>query len=289
MPDNPRIEELRRRVRKNSASIAFAELAEEYRRAGDFEEAANVCRAGLDRHPSYLAARVTLGRALIGLGQYDEARTELDYVLHSSPENVAAIRGLAEIHQRRGELRQALRQYQAALAIAKHDPDLEESVHDLMRQLNGATAQPTRGDAWSFETTPLPTRLDVPTIATDDQLTRLASRSARLAVTRARTFPALSAELEAAADEFTRALQALDGLSIDLRATSLPEVADPRSQVTTPPPAAPNLASAPMPLSEIRVLKELESWLDAVLLDRKGRTTRPTTTSKRSEGQSERP
>ncbi len=135
MSENPRIEELRRRVQKDPASIAFAQLAEEFRRAGEYEEAVRVCRTGLATHPSYLSARVTLGRALIELEQYDEAQTELDYVLRSAPENLAAIRGLAEIHQRRGDLQEALRYFQTALGIAKHDPDLEESVESLARQL----------------------------------------------------------------------------------------------------------------------------------------------------------
>ncbi len=102
MPDNPRIEELRRRVQSDPASIAFAALAEEYRRAGQNEEAIATCKAGLRRHPAYLSARVTLGRALIEVGQYDEAREELEHVLKLAPENLAAIRGLAEIHSRLG-------------------------------------------------------------------------------------------------------------------------------------------------------------------------------------------
>ncbi len=65
MPDNPRIEDLRRRVQQDPASIAFAQLAEEYRRAGLQQEAIDTCRAGLARHPGYLSARVTLGRALL--------------------------------------------------------------------------------------------------------------------------------------------------------------------------------------------------------------------------------
>ena len=64
MPEHPRIEDLRRRVQKDPASIAFAQLAEEYRRAGQYQEAVEVCRAGLAIHPGYLSARVTLGRAL---------------------------------------------------------------------------------------------------------------------------------------------------------------------------------------------------------------------------------
>src|SRR4051794_11477696 len=104
MADNPRIEELRRRVHADPASIAFAALAEEYRRTGNYAEAIETCRIGLQRHPSYLSARVTLGRALMETAQYDDARSELEVVLKSAPENLAAIRGLAEIHERQRSL-----------------------------------------------------------------------------------------------------------------------------------------------------------------------------------------
>ncbi len=99
----PRIEELRRRVQKDPTSIAFAQLAEEYRRMGGLEEAISTCRAGLVHHPTYLSARVTLGRALMELRRFKDARTELEAVLDVAPDNLAAIRGLAEIHQHRGE------------------------------------------------------------------------------------------------------------------------------------------------------------------------------------------
>ena len=66
MFESARIEELRRRVDIDPASIAFAALAEEYRRAGQFEDAVETCRSGLRRHPAYVSARVTLGRALLG-------------------------------------------------------------------------------------------------------------------------------------------------------------------------------------------------------------------------------
>jgi tetratricopeptide (TPR) repeat protein len=119
--DNPRIEELRRRVLADPASIAFAALAEEYRRAGRFDEAIETCRTGLQRHPSYLSARVTLGRSLLEIQQYDEARTELEHVLKAAPENLAAIRALAEIHDRRGETPESLEQYRAALTAAPQE------------------------------------------------------------------------------------------------------------------------------------------------------------------------
>ena len=103
MAENFRIEELRRRVQMDPASIAFAALAEEYRRAGQYDDAVATCRAGLQRHPAYLSARVTLGRALLEMGRFDDARVELEHVLRIAPENLAAIRGLAELHRKRGE------------------------------------------------------------------------------------------------------------------------------------------------------------------------------------------
>ena len=70
---------------------------------GRHEDAIETCRSGLLRHPAYLSARVTLGRALIETGDYDAAREELETVLRSAPENLAAIRGLAQIKERLGE------------------------------------------------------------------------------------------------------------------------------------------------------------------------------------------
>src|SRR5712692_6965996 len=135
MADNQRIEDLRRRVQKDPASIAFAQLAEECRRARHFQEAVDTCRAGLAIHPGYLSARVTLGRALLELNQLDDALAELELVLKSAPENLSAIRGVAEIHHRNGHLAEALDQYRAALALARNDPDLERTVNELTRQV----------------------------------------------------------------------------------------------------------------------------------------------------------
>jgi tetratricopeptide (TPR) repeat protein len=119
MNQTPRLEELKRRVQRDPASISFAALAEEYRRLGMFPEAIETCRSGLQRHPSYISARVTLGRALVEVGEFDEASAELELVLRSAPENLAAIRTLADIHRRRGEMPEGMEQYDASLAEAR--------------------------------------------------------------------------------------------------------------------------------------------------------------------------
>ena len=151
MADNPRIEDLRRRVQKDPASIAFAQLAEEYRRAGQYQESIDACRTGLAIHPGYLSARVTLGRALIELGRLDEAQQELGIVLKSAPENLAAIRGIADIHHKRGALPEALEFYRTALGLARNDPDLEQTVSDLTQQLGPARGRPETKNGLSMD------------------------------------------------------------------------------------------------------------------------------------------
>ena len=131
MTDSSRIEDLRRRVETDPASIAFARLAEEYRRAGQFERAVETSRAGLDIHSEYVSARVTLARALLQLGRLEEARDELQRVLRASPDNLAAIRALADIHHRRGDLAEAVAEYERALSLAPNDPELERVIADL--------------------------------------------------------------------------------------------------------------------------------------------------------------
>lgn len=144
MPDSSRIDELRRRVLKDPASIAFAQLAEEYRRAGQLAEAIDVCRAGLITHPDYVSARVTLGRTLLALGRLDEAVAELRRALAAAPENLAATRSLADALRLQGRAGEALPHYASALELAPNDPDLERSITDTRHALAAADARDAR-------------------------------------------------------------------------------------------------------------------------------------------------
>ena len=142
MADLQRLEDLRRRVQRDPASLAFAQLAEECRRAGQCQEAVRVCREGLAHHPDYLSARVTLGRALLGLGQLDQASAELSGVLRTAPENLAALRGLAEVFELRGLHAEALARYRTALALAPHDAEIGAAIESLEHSAAGAPAMP---------------------------------------------------------------------------------------------------------------------------------------------------
>ncbi len=79
---------------------AFGVIAERFRRAGQPEKAATLCREGLEKFPDHLSARVTLGWSLLDMGEVQEAFDQLKSVLKRAPDNLAAIRGLAELHER---------------------------------------------------------------------------------------------------------------------------------------------------------------------------------------------
>jgi tetratricopeptide (TPR) repeat protein len=134
MPDDQRIDELRRRVQKDPASIAFAALAEEHRRLGELDEAVRLCREGLEHHPTYVSARVTLGRALLDMNEYADSRIQLEHVLGVAPDNLLALKCMAQLRERTGEPEPpaavpdaaSVRPAAPAKAVAAADPSLAE-------------------------------------------------------------------------------------------------------------------------------------------------------------------
>ncbi len=147
MSESPRIEELRRRVQGDPASIAFAALAEEFRRAGRFKEAVETSRAGLRHHPTYVSARVTLGRSLVELQEFEQAERELAFVLRSAPDNLAARRALGELCWQRLRFADALVHFKAALALAPRDAELPGVIASLERELESERAAAAPAEA----------------------------------------------------------------------------------------------------------------------------------------------
>ena len=77
MAANPRIDDLRKRLEKEPDSRLFAQLAEELRKDGEFEEAIRPRAGRPARHPAYPSARMTLGRALFDTGDMAAARARV--------------------------------------------------------------------------------------------------------------------------------------------------------------------------------------------------------------------
>jgi len=126
-----RTDELRKRLEKDPGSRLFAQLAEELRKAGDLDEAIAVCRKGLEKHPSYPSAHLTLGRALFDKGELADARTELESVLRSAADNILASRLLGECLEGLGAVPEAIAQYKTTLLIAPGEPHVVERLANL--------------------------------------------------------------------------------------------------------------------------------------------------------------
>jgi tetratricopeptide (TPR) repeat protein len=141
-----RLDELRRRLEKDPGSRLFAQLAEQLRKEGELEEAIGVARAGLEKHPTYPSARLTLGRALLDSGDATAARAELDAAVQGAPDNILASRVLAETLETLGELKAAVEQFRATLVMAPGDAQIEGRIKGIEEQL-ATPATPSEASA----------------------------------------------------------------------------------------------------------------------------------------------
>ena len=141
-----RLEDLRERWDEDPRSRVFVQLAEEYRRRGEPEQALEVLESGLTHHPSYLSARVALARCQMELGRPDEALGNLRSVLEKDPTHLLAGKLVIETHLARGErgaAREALDRYRLLGAP-------EEEVDELTDRLEagpGPEASDLGGEA----------------------------------------------------------------------------------------------------------------------------------------------
>jgi tetratricopeptide (TPR) repeat protein len=112
------------RIQRDPTSLAFAQLADLYRKAGRTAEAIALCREGLARYPHYTTARLTLAKCHQADGDFERALAEVAVILEVSPRDVQPHRLAAEIHRRCGRLDEAVRHLETAVTL---DPGDRES------------------------------------------------------------------------------------------------------------------------------------------------------------------
>jgi len=112
------------RLQRDPTSLAFAQLADLYRKVGRIPEAIALCRGGLERYPHYTTARLILAKALIAEGALDAALVELTAILELSPKDLQSHRLAAEVHRRCGRLDTAVEHLEA---VTRLDPGDRES------------------------------------------------------------------------------------------------------------------------------------------------------------------
>jgi tetratricopeptide (TPR) repeat protein len=139
---NPKIEELRARIKSDPKSRLFFPLAEELRKMGALDEAEEALRAGLEQHPTYLSAWVSLGRVLRERGNSSGVVEVLTRALHLDPGNVVAARILADTYLDMGQKVEAIKKYKLVHALLPQDQDVAALIEKLDAELNPPPAPP---------------------------------------------------------------------------------------------------------------------------------------------------
>src|SRR3954471_12236454 len=122
MSSSARIDELRKKFDENPRRY-FAPLANEYRQVGDFDQAIFICQEYLPQQPGHMVGHSVFGQALFEAKRLPEAKTVFETALSLDPENLIALRHLADISLALGELAAARGWYDRVLQA---DPRKEE-------------------------------------------------------------------------------------------------------------------------------------------------------------------
>ena len=130
MQSSPRIDELRQKFHENPRRY-FAPLANEYRKAGDPEQAIAICRAHLAQQPGHMSGHVVYGQALYDAGRMDEAAVVFQQALALDPENVIVLRHLGDIARQRGDVDEARSWYSRALDGDPNDAEIAAYLAEL--------------------------------------------------------------------------------------------------------------------------------------------------------------
>jgi tetratricopeptide (TPR) repeat protein len=125
------IDKLKEKLAKNPDSKLFVPLAEEYRKAEMFDEAIAVLKQGLELQPSYMSARVALGKIYCEKDMLTEAKSEFEQVIKTIPDNLFAHKKLAEILRGMGNPVMALQQYETVLKMNPLDDEAREAFDAL--------------------------------------------------------------------------------------------------------------------------------------------------------------
>ncbi|HET7874170.1 MAG TPA: tetratricopeptide repeat protein [Methylomirabilota bacterium] len=126
------------RLARDPSSLAFAPLADAYRKAGRTREAIRLCREGLGRFPHYTTARLILAKALLDDGDVERALAEAEVILEANPREAQAHRVAAEGCRRQGRLDEAVAHLRQA---ARLDPQ-DRETRALLDVLSGGGAAP---------------------------------------------------------------------------------------------------------------------------------------------------
>src|SRR5213593_849971 len=126
MPDE--IKTLSSQLAQDPDSLLFLRLGELLRQKGQLDAAHRVALTGLERHPHLPDAHDLYARILADKRDYERAFDEWDMALRIAPDHVGALKGLAFLYFKVGDVGQAVAHLEAARLHAPDDPGVAQAL-----------------------------------------------------------------------------------------------------------------------------------------------------------------
>jgi len=126
MPDD--IRQLSAQLAQDPSSLVFLRLGELLRRKGQLDLAHRVAIAGLERHPHHADAHDLYARILADKHDFERAFDEWDMALRIAPNHIGALKGLAFLYFKIGDVAQAQAHLEEARQVAPDDPSVMQAI-----------------------------------------------------------------------------------------------------------------------------------------------------------------
>ena len=122
------IKTLSSQLAQDPDSLVFLRLGELLRQKGNLDTAHRVALTGLERHPHLPDAHDLYARILADKHDYERAFDEWDMALRIAPDHVGALKGLAFLYFKVGDVQQAAAHLEAAQRAAPDDPGVAQAL-----------------------------------------------------------------------------------------------------------------------------------------------------------------
>lgn len=122
------IRALSAQLAQDPQSLVFLRLGEALRRKGQLDAALRVAVNGLERHPHLADAHDLYARILTDKHDYERAFDEWDMAVRIAPHHTGALKGLAFLYFKVGDVSQAEAHLEQARKVEPDDPTIDQAI-----------------------------------------------------------------------------------------------------------------------------------------------------------------
>lgn len=132
--DFSEIAKLSERYGKDPKSRIFVQLADAYRKSNMVDEALEVLKQGLQYHPQYPLAHLIQGRCFFDKRLYTQAKESFDKVIKFDPQNIIALRMIAQVCETLKDDAGQIAAFKGLLAVDPSDTTAQDKLNVLEAQ-----------------------------------------------------------------------------------------------------------------------------------------------------------